>query len=97
MFYAVNNRYSTETDLGFYNTWFVLAFDTKKNRDAYVENSKCLAVRAIKKSEIKDYVPAPKPFTCSRRAIVLSSSEWPGVVGVVELCWPNEMHFVREL
>lgn len=55
MYYVAINNYSTETSIGFYNTWYVLGFATKSARDAHVQNCPKLATKAIKASEIKKY------------------------------------------
>lgn len=55
MFYAADNHYGSQTDLGFANTWYVVAFLTKASRDAYVEASDRLSTRAIKAREVKKY------------------------------------------
>lgn len=56
MFYAADNRYGSETSTGFQNTWVVLAFNTKQERDKFVEKSSRQSTRAIKAKEIKKWV-----------------------------------------
>ena len=97
MKFAANNRYATDTCDGFYNTWFVLAFEDKKSRDDYVANAKGMAVRPIAKASIRFYVKAPKPFTGERRAICLAAAEWPGLIGEVCVCTTNDANYLREL
>ena len=63
MYYAAQNAYGSETSIGFSNTWYVLAFRSKKCRDAYVLKSDRLDVRPCKRDEITGYVGRPKPFT----------------------------------
>lgn len=63
MFYAAINSYSSETSIGFTNTWEVLAFESKVDRDNYVANSNDLATRSIYRHEIGRYIDRPKPFT----------------------------------
>lgn len=97
MKFAANNLYATDTSTGFYNTWHVLAFEDKQSRDQYVANSKGMAVKAIAKSEISRYVPAPKPFSGAKRAIGLALSEWPGLIGEVCVCAPNDANYLSDL
>ncbi len=59
MFYAAKNNYATETGVGFANTWYVLGFEQKRLRDAYVARASDLATRAIKASEIRSYGGRP--------------------------------------
>jgi len=54
-YYAADNYYGSETSVGFANTWYVLAFRSKKERDDYVSASHNLSARAIKSSEVKKY------------------------------------------
>lgn len=59
MYYAAINSYSTDTSVGFANTWAVIGFATKAMRDAYVERATDLATRAIKAAEIREYDGKP--------------------------------------
>lgn len=59
MFYAAVNSYATETSIGFSNTWGVLGFATRQMRDAYVQQAKDLATKAITSSEIRTYNAKP--------------------------------------
>jgi hypothetical protein len=54
-YYAADNEYGNEFDCGFSNTWYVIAFTSKKARDEYVRTSKAKSTRAIKAREIKKY------------------------------------------
>ena len=65
MYYAVDNTYGNESSFGFSNTWNVYAFETKKQRDKYVQlfSPNNISVQAIKRIEIKDYLKTPKPFS----------------------------------
>ena len=97
MKFAANNSYATDNDQGFANTWFVLAFEDAASRDAYVANAKGLAVKAIAKTEISRYVPAPKPFSGAKRAIGIAAIELPGLIGEVCVCYPNDANYIRDL
>lgn len=80
MFYAADNSYATESSAGFSNTWYVLVFDTKQNRDLYVENSASMAAQAITRKQVISYAAnwdiqknryiEPKKFTRERWAIL---------------------------
>lgn len=64
MYYAADNHYSTETNLGHSNTWFVLAFDNRKNRDAWVRQAPGRAARQITRHDIPKYIDkVPKLFS----------------------------------
>lgn len=92
MYYAANNHYGSPTDVGFANTWYVLAFETKAERDAYVENSTSRAARAIYRHEVTSYATnwhmtrneyiKPRPF----------SGEYWGIdeTGLIHVCGPYE-------
>ena len=54
-FYAAENHYGSETDLGFANTWYVIEFISKLARDELVSASAKRSTRAIKAAEIKAY------------------------------------------
>lgn len=97
MKFAANNTYSNETSTGFANTWYVLAFEDAASRDAYVANAKGLAVKAMAKTDISRYVPAPKPFSGAKRAIGLAAVEIPGLIGEVCICYPNDANYIRDL
>lgn len=105
-FYAATNSYASATDVGFSNTWNVLAFDSKTARDAFVESSNDLATRAITKREVTKYASnynanrnemnAPAPFSREYWGIVDDSPEFTaagrpgGYIGIVEVCNPDE-------
>ena len=92
MYYAANNSFGSETSIGFANTWDVLAFDTKANRDDYVENGN-LSTRAIKRNQVTGYIyHSPEPFTTQHYALVNHYEFCPdymtapkGYVGHVEI------------
>jgi hypothetical protein len=63
MWYSAHNHYASETDVGFANTWFVYAWETKKARDKHVEKCRDMASRAIRKKEIGHYLGAVQPFS----------------------------------
>jgi len=91
-YYAATNRYGSETDIGFCNTWNVLAFDSRKSRDEYVDkfSQRNRSVRPITRKEIKIYIEQPKPFSGQARRLI--PADWydpdesiPGLVGSVVL------------
>jgi hypothetical protein len=55
MFYAAINSRSTETSVGFANTWGVIGFATKTMRDAYVARATDLATKSITSKEVGKY------------------------------------------
>ena len=101
MFYAADNHYSDETGVGFVNTWYVLAFETRTWRDEYVRTAAGMAARAILKSEVTRYVTAggnrgPRPFTgeyfgIDDRLYRYSEQDAPhGLLGEVSVIDPYE-------
>lgn len=54
-YYVAENYYSTETSVGFANTWYVVAYQNKKDRDNRVKTSPYLATKAIKAADINMY------------------------------------------
>lgn len=99
-YYAAINAYSTESSIGFSNTWDVLVFNSKSARDDYVNNSTALATRAIKKSEVTSYaanynctfnkVIKPRPFTEEFWGIDNDQKQIPGYLGYVRVCYPGD-------
>lgn len=82
-YYAANNTFGTESSFGFANTWFVLAFSNKVDRDNYVDCCSEVSATKIKRSEIKEYVDKPKPFSGKSRVIACGSHEIKGCIGEV--------------
>jgi hypothetical protein len=89
LFYSAGNCYATETDIGFANTWYIYAFDSKANRDAYVESAADRATRAVKRAEIGKYLGPVKPF--SGRGYIVDTYQYSdfiypkGYVGRVQI------------
>lgn len=73
-YYAQVNAYGSETDIGFANTWSVLAFDSASLRDAWVLSMGCrLDVQAITAAEAAkmagtttDYGRSPRRIAATR-------------------------------
>ncbi len=103
MFYAAINSYASETDIGFANTWGVLAFSTRAARDAYVESAIDLATRAITRREISNYTSRqPRPFTGERYIIehtprTLDGCAPDGMIGAVTVGYPDDACYIRDL
>lgn len=99
MHFAAINTHASETSIGFANTWGVLAFETKKARDAYVDASTDMATRAITRSEIGKYCQGDvKPFSGDRYMIGLSPrEEIEGLIGEVYIGSEHDAQAVRPL
>lgn len=102
MFYAADNHYSTDTDIGFANTWFVLAFDTKEHRDAWVREANGQAARAITRKQIPKYLSdTPKPFTKECYALMngfIDDDRIPeGFLGYIDVSYPDNEGFIESL
>ena len=68
MYYLATNRYSWDNQVGFSNTWNVLAFETKALRQQWLtryedRHGEQIGVCPIKKREIGKYIRRPKPFS----------------------------------
>jgi len=98
MHFAANNHYGSETDRGFANTWYVIAFESKAARDEYIEQSKSLAATAITRREVSAHVTrAPKPFTPERYAIIQLARDIPGAIGEVSAATPQDAGYISDL
>ena len=97
-FFAAVNGYASETDIGFANTWGVLAFDSRKARDAFVDNDMHLATRAIARSEIARYIDRqPRPFSGEKYSICIANIECPGLLGEVAVASEYAPNFISPL
>lgn len=95
-YFAVTNSYSTASSLGFSNTWKVLAFTNKTDRDNFVLSSNKLATKSIRKSEIGKYIEAPKPFSGQAFCICISA-ETSNDFYLVEACYPEESRAIARV
>ena len=97
-FFAAVNGYSSETDVGFANTWGVLAFDSRKARDCFVEDATDLATRSIARREIARYIDKqPRPFSGEKYAICIANIECPGLLGEVAVASEYAPNFISAL
>lgn len=110
-YFAAGNSFASETDVGFDNTWYVLAFDSRKARDDYVSIARDLATRAIRRDQVTAYAEnlclntnktnSPKPFSGEYWGIVecydWKLSEIDGIIGQVEKCDGSSYCVVRRL
>jgi hypothetical protein len=53
MFYATDNFSITDRNTTLVSPWFAIGFSTRRDRDAFVEKSSKLSVRAISARELK--------------------------------------------
>lgn len=99
-FYLAENRYGDSTSCGFANTWQVLVFRSKKDRDQYAEeNADNQGVRIIRKRDIGTYMDddRPRPFQAAAWRITPYSGypvDVEGMVGVVVLSEDRTMERV---
>ena len=54
-YYAADNTHGSETDMGLADTWFVIRFSTREQRDKWVQDNKKISAVSIKKRQIEDY------------------------------------------
>ena len=75
-YYVSYNHYGYTTSVGFTNTWDVLAFICKHDRDVFINtySAKNRSIQAICKKDIPKYHQAAKPFSGQRRALMMSVS-----------------------
>lgn len=97
-YYAADNSYGSSTSHGFANTWFVVVFDNKESRDAWVEQSNNLTRKAIKREEVIKYsrnydmtqnrYHEPKLFTREYWGIDSYGLDTlpSGAIGTIEVC-----------
>jgi hypothetical protein len=94
MYYAAENTYGSLSDIGFANTWYVVAFDSARNRNAWIESRDTLSAKAITRKEVTRYASAggqkePRPFYPEHWGIVEPWQESlegvDGLVGLVEV------------
>lgn len=102
-YFAKANSYATNVNAGFANTWDVLVFTTKKERDSFIENDSRIGTSAISKKEVTKWASnysltqnkhnAPRPFSGEYWGInVFYSDEEKGIVGKIEVCSPYDTH-----
>lgn len=97
-FYAANNQYGSDTDIGFSNTWYALAFSSKNARDTYVASNRSLAARKITRKELSRYIQGvPKPFSGERYALVSSEECISGCLGQIAVTHPDAPHYGGEI
>jgi len=70
-YYAAENHYGSDISHGFYNTWYIMAFDSKAHRDEWVESRNTLTAQPIKREHCTDWLlthdcEGPHPFTRER-------------------------------
>ena len=104
MFYAAINSYANETNIGFANTWSVLAFACREDRDDYLAERTDMASRAIKRAEIKNYMSrSVSPFSGARYMIGMTPNQFsgddsiPGLIGEVYIGYPDDAQAIRAL
>ena len=100
-FYVAENSYGSQTSRGFANTWDVLVFDCKKNAKKYVNESKNITVKIIKKTEVIKYAKnwnltkncytEPKKFSSEYWGITngnydINMTDVTGYVGQIAVC-----------
>lgn len=87
--------YATYNPERFHNTYQVLAFNSKKARDEFVEKTNY--TKAIRRKELRQYLDDPKPFSGERFLIDTSIKDWfkiegkqiPGLIGQVVVKHPD--------
>lgn len=89
-YFATDNIYGSETSRGSSNTEIVYAFDSKKLRDAFVDNSQKLSVDKIKKTEISSFLSSstrpPRAFYPECWSIVnMGDIDIKGCIGCIEV------------
>jgi hypothetical protein len=103
MFYAAINSYANETSTGFANTWGVLAFETRADRDAYVSSRDDLSTQPIARKDIPHYINGEiKPFSGARYIIqhtgqTIDDSGPTGLIGEVAIGYSSDAGRIRDL
>lgn len=103
-YYAADNGYGTNTNIGFSNTWYVLVFGSRAARDHYVDTVESRAARAITRRQVPHYAAnwhmtqnrliRPAPFT--REYWGIEPMEYgpcpPGCIGRVVVAHPDDRY-----
>lgn len=55
MYYAAKNTHASDTSIEFANTWYVIGFATRADRDNHVAHATDLATKAILSTELRAY------------------------------------------
>ena len=89
-YYLAVNRYSSETPVGFPNTWRVYVYKTRAARDVVFNIHQGLGIRKIKnKKDITRYMyNRPQPFTSERYCIFWYDED----EGQVVVAYPDQWH-----
>lgn len=88
-YYLAINSYSTESSIGFSNTWRVLVYKTRTARDVAFDEHSGLGIKKITKKEISRYMSGrPSPFTGQRFCIFWYDEE----EGQVVVEYPDDCH-----
>ena len=90
-FFAKDNHYGSQTSEGFGNTYYVLAFDSKAARDAYVESRReqSIAAGPVLKKDVTTFVSStPRRYSTEYYGIADVSGRAAlidGCIGYVEV------------
>ena len=94
-YYAAENYYGSDTSVGGYNTWFVVAFTSKQARDKWVDDQEPMSARAIRRVEVTKYqtqggCKEPMRFTDQywgfRNILEYTDQHPDGYIGHLEVC-----------
>ena len=108
-YFSSESAHGSSSSHGFANDTVVMAFNSKKARDEYVENSRNLSctsipfARATKEATnynlTQNRTNAPRPFSCEFWGIVNSGCvKLPaGCIGTVECCADDDYDLVERL
>ena len=95
-YYAIKNIYGTSTSAGFGNTWEVLVFKSKKERDKYVDQYSIdnISVQSIKRSEVGKYLNDDyKPFDGKKICVDWRNYYDREPFGIVTREWSAEVDY----
>ncbi len=92
-YYSAHNLWANETSIGFANTWYILAWESRKARDAHVkERCRDPASRAIKRDDIGKYIHRPKASSGMRWSVVdCPYALYPGCLGRVLVTYGGQL------
>ena len=109
-YYAAENVLASSSSFGFANSWRVLVFESKTARANFIDNSRALGTKAIKKNEVTKYATnysltlnrdiKPKPFTREFWGIVdmmFHQDKPSGCVGTVEVCDEDDYRYAERI
>lgn len=90
-FYAAENRGGSMYSMGFANGWYVLVFNSRENRDKWLQDQTTLSSRKVLRREVSTFTPRP-PYASHRSHLAITEIEIEaeGLIGTISYCNPED-------